>query len=999
MAKPLALRLVLAMVSLGCVPATALAQSGISGVVKDPTGAVLPGVTVEASSPALIEKARTAVTDNAGVYNVVDLRPGVYTVTFTLSGFRTIKQEGLQLPAAFTATVNAELGLGTLEETILVSSESPVVDVRQTGRQQTLSQELLAGVPTGATAQSYAVLMPSVTQNAGTVTTAPNSFRWADLNFRGTRESSTAVDGFDTSHRLNGEGSQYQVNEGMVQEIVVLLGSAGAETQGAGIMINVIPKSGGNVFSGSFSGHYANDGFVSGNLTPDLSAKGLTTQSVRRTWDVNPAIGGPLRKDSVWFYGSYRNLGNATDTSVRRDLDPLDWVYTADVSRPTDSEQLRTRNYSVRVTWQASQKNNISIHGDHNPNNWDNRGGTTGGARTLNAPEATVSGTYRPQYVAGATWKSPLSNKLYLEGGFTVTRNKQWFARNAHDAETGEPVSPDLGAIAAQDLDSGWLFRGSHFIGNFNNTTGIRPRFAASYITGSHTAKFGLQGVRGSDQAERYRIGDYIVRLRSGTPVNIEVWGPENRTSRLTSIGLYGQDQWVLKRATLNLGVRYDYVKTSADPQDLPANTMLPARHFDGIGKIIHYHDLSPRVGIAYDLVGNNRTAIKASFNRYLYPQDFTGGRHPTALAQPNTTRDWRDDNRNFIPDCDFRNPQLNGECGILQNLNFGSIASNPPQFDPDIDGGFGHRPYSWETTAGVQHQLMPGVGVEVSYYRRWQGNQQVMQNLRTQPSDYLPFCVMTPADARLPGGGGQELCGFYDFTAQSGLTGQVQSYSTFTKKFGDEVWVYDGLEINVNTRIRGGVQLTGGSITQRIRTESCYTVNSPMWSTAENRGALSTGGIAPALSNAAVPSGFCKNTPPLRTTVKFMGVYPLPLWGVQVSGAIQALPGPTFNGTRTYGRGEILGLPAGRTLSTATVNLTIVEPNSVFGAYVTKMDARVSKIVRVGGYRLTGSLDLFNLFNSAAVLGVNTTVGPNYLYPTQALGGRLYRLSARLDF
>ena len=364
----------------------------------------------------------------------------------------------------------------------------------------------------------------------------------------------------------------------------------------------------------------------------------------------------------MWFFASYRNIGNATDTGIRRDLNPLDWVYTADTSRATDSEQLRNRNYSGRLTYQVGPKNTIIVHGDHNPVDWNNRGGTTGGARTLNAPEATVSGLYNPQYVAGVSWKSPVNNKLYIEGGVTLTKNKQWFRRNDHDALLGEPVSPDLGAIAAQDTNTGWLFRGSHFIGNFNNTFAVRPQISASYVTGSHTAKFGTQIVRGNDQAERYRIGDYIVRLTTATPggvptpQRIEIWGPENRTSRLTSFGFYGQDQWVLKRATLNVGLRYDYVTTSADPQVLPANTMLPERTFPGIDKIIHYHDVSPRLGIAYDLFGNNRTAVKAAFNRYLYPQDFAGGRHPTALAVPNTLRDFTDRNGNFIPDCDHRN-------------------------------------------------------------------------------------------------------------------------------------------------------------------------------------------------------------------------------------------------------------------------------------------------------------------------------------------------------
>ncbi len=309
-------------------PSAAWAQSSIVGVVRDTSGAVLPGVTVEAASPALIEKVRSAVTDSQGLYSIIDLRPGVYSVTFTLPGFQTAKRDNLDLPSAFTATVNGELQVGSIAETLTVSGEAPVVDLRNSGRQQTVSQELLSSVPTGSTPQSYAVLLPSVTLGLGNITTAPNSFRWADMTFRGTRGASTSIDGFDTSHRLNGEGSQYQVNEGMVQEIVVSLGSAGAETQGAGITINVIPKSGGNRFSGSFSTHWANDDFVADNITPELERLGITTQSIRKSWDFNPSFGGPIARDKVWFFASYRNIGNATDTGIRRDTNPLDWVYT-----------------------------------------------------------------------------------------------------------------------------------------------------------------------------------------------------------------------------------------------------------------------------------------------------------------------------------------------------------------------------------------------------------------------------------------------------------------------------------------------------------------------------------------------------------------------------------------------------------------------------------------------------------------------------------------------
>lgn len=959
----------LALAVLSLMPSAASAQSGFTGTVTDSSGAVLPGVTVEAESPALIEKVRTAVTDTQGRYNIVDLRPGLYSVTFTLPGFGTVRREAVQLAAAFTATINAEMPVSTVQETIVVTGGASTVDLRSTSRQRTLSQELLDGVPSGGTAQYYATLLLGVSQDSVSFTSAPNSFRWSDLTFRGARESSIALDGFDTSHRLSGDGSQYMINSAMTQEIVVSGGAAGAEHQAGGLVTNVIPKTGGNRFSGTFAMHFANDSFVSDNLTDELRAVGVSTQSVRRSWDFNPAFGGPIMIDKLWFFGSYRNLGNKTDSGNFRDVDPLDWVYTPDRNRPTDSEQLRTRNYSLRLTWQPSPRNNVSIHGDHNPNDWDNRGGVTTGTRTSMAPEATVSGAYTPQYLAGGLWKSPVNDRLYLEAGVTITKNKQWFDRNLHDADTGEPVSPDPFAVGAQDLDTGMIFRGSHFIGNFNNTQGIRIRGAASYITGSHTLKVGALNTFGSDKAERHRIGDMIVRLRSGVPVSLQVWGPEARTSRLNSIGLFVQDQWILNRATLNLGVRYDYTTTSGDEQTLPANSMLPERHFAGVDKINYFHDLSPRLGISYDLFGNNRTAVKTSLNRYVANLESAQNRHPTALATNNTTRDWTDRNGNFIVDCDLRDFQLNGECGRLANLNFGSATSNPTQFDPVVDGGWGNRGYSWELSTSVQHHLMQGMGVELGYYRRWWGNQTVTQNLLTTPADYSPFCVRTPADSRLPGGGGQEMCGFYDLSPTK--VGLVQSFVTHAKNFGDEIRIYNGIELSLNARLPNGLQLTGGAISERISTESCYIVNSPQ-------------------------QVFCNNTPPFRTTMKLMGVYPLPL-GLQVSGAYQAIPGPAFNGTAVFSRNEILGL--NRPLSTSTVTLTIVEPNSTFSSYIHKLDARLSKIFRIGEARVTGSLDIMNVFNSADVLDVNTNVGPSWQNPTRVMGGRLFRFAARYDF
>ena len=208
----------------------------------------------------------------------------------------------------------------------------------------------------------------------------------------------------------------------------------------------------------------------------------------------------------------------------------------------------------------------------------------------------------------------------------------------------------------------------------------------------------------------------------------------------------------------------------------------------------------------------------------------------------PNTLRDFTDRDGNFVPDCDHRNLFANGECGTADNTAFGSQVLNPPQFDPDVDTGFMHRPYSWEISTGVQHHVMQGLGVEFGFFRRWQGNQKATDNLKLAPGDFKEFCVAVPTAAQANGkdiaGAGQQLCGFYDFTQQrTDLLGQVQNYTTHAKNFGDEIWVFNGFEFNVNARMPGGLQLTGGTMTQRTRIESCYAVDSPMYSPTESRG------------------------------------------------------------------------------------------------------------------------------------------------------------------
>jgi hypothetical protein len=242
--------------SLALVPSVARAQASITGLVKDTSGAVLPGVTVEASSPVLIEKVRTGVSDGTGQYTIVDLRPGTYAVTFTLSGFNPVKREGIELTGSFAATVNAELKVGSVAETIVVTGDAPPVDVQTTKKTNVMTSEDVAALPAGRNQYSLAVLVPGVTQTSfGTGNEQDvggvHGLEIELYSVHGSRPSDQRlmINGL-TSQNLGAQAwaSQFVPDMGTVAETNVEYSSGSAEAIGAGLTLNLIPKEGGNRF-------------------------------------------------------------------------------------------------------------------------------------------------------------------------------------------------------------------------------------------------------------------------------------------------------------------------------------------------------------------------------------------------------------------------------------------------------------------------------------------------------------------------------------------------------------------------------------------------------------------------------------------------------------------------------------------------------------------------------------------------------------------------------
>src|SRR5262245_22649491 len=297
------------LLSLGLLflPASIRAQSSIAGLVTDESGAVLPGVTVEASSPVLIEKVRTVVTDAQGLFNFVNLRSGEYTVTFTLVGFNTVRREALIVPDNFTTTANAVLKVGALEETIVVTGASPVVDLQQVSQSQVVPRDLLDALPSGRNFRSIGTLVTAVRpqrQNLG------DSNPWAQtvaVRGMGTNGTVIMLDGLSTNSMQTGFAAYS--NDAAIQEISYQTSANTADVSYGGLRANMVPRDGGNTFHGGAFLSFLEGRWQADNLTPELRNRGLKIANrVVSTRDYNPWVSGPIVKDRVWFLASTRRF-------------------------------------------------------------------------------------------------------------------------------------------------------------------------------------------------------------------------------------------------------------------------------------------------------------------------------------------------------------------------------------------------------------------------------------------------------------------------------------------------------------------------------------------------------------------------------------------------------------------------------------------------------------------------------------------------------------------
>ena len=1013
-------------------PLSASAQqaSGIAGEVRDDTGGVLPGVTVTAASPALIEQQRIAISDGQGRYNIIDLRPGTYSVTFILPGFSTIIREGVELTAGFTATINVELGVGGIEETITVSGASPVVDVQNVRQQTVFSDELLDMLPSsGKSLVGYTKLIPGL-QGGADVGGAGGL--WATGNvitdtIHGKGGAKFSYDGMQTNNYGGNGATSYLMNPSTVEEAAIEVGGVSAETNTSGISMNLIPKEGGNTFSFMGSGLYSGEGLQSDNLGDDLRARGVSNlNKVLHVYDVNATLGGPIKRDRLWFFLATRGSGNQNQVNdVFFNLTRGTPFYTPDLDRPSYRKEW-LKSQAVRLTWQVSQRNKLNVFADVQDYHVRGRGGN-------NAPEAHTVWSFWPAGLYQASWTAPVTSRLLFEAGWSLTRNDF--------PATHEQVTGHFGFVVPRDhpsiLDLGTGFR-YNAKSNYSLTHvqyRVVERFSMSYVTGSHAFKTGFEVQQGVQNVQTWVNSDgqnaacphcpVQYRFLNGTPIQLEQWAtPYERRNRIKAdLGAFIQDQWSIRRMTFNLGVRFDYFNSSVPAQQVPATPSgwIPERNFEPVTGVPTWMDINPRLGMSYDLFGDGRTALKTSFGRYMAPLgiDIANANNPINTSINSVRRTWSDTNANFVPDCDLGNFGDNGECGAINNANFGKNNPNATRYDDALIRGFGKRDYFWDFSTELQHELATGVSVSAGYYRNWTSIYSILggvrwgagvtDNLAVTPADFDPFCITAPNDPRLPGGGGYDVCGLYDVSPEK--FGQREDLVRQTSDFGEPSRVSDFVSFRIDARLDDGAVLGGSVDTGRTVEDNCFVVDAPGLN---NYSAQTFGVSIPANTETTIDGEhICRTVKPLEgsTLVKAYASYPLP-GGIVVSGTLQNLPGipqeanfrvPNDQIAPSLGRN--LAACGTRTVCTATANVPLIVPFSLFEVRRTQLDLRLGKLFDLGRYRVQLNVDIYNVLNDSSVLQTNNNYGSRWQTPQSNavrsgfMEGRLIQVGGQLTF
>ncbi|HEX7283981.1 MAG TPA: carboxypeptidase regulatory-like domain-containing protein [Vicinamibacterales bacterium] len=948
-------RLVAALLIAAYVPITAAAQGGgasstgtIQGRITDASGGVLPGVTVTATSPSMIG-AQTQVSNENGNYRFPAVPPGVYALSFELAGFNTIKREGIQIALGFTANVNAELTVATLQETVTVTGDSPVIDTTATRVQQNFKLEQLNSIPNGRDMWALLAATPGVVMSridvggnrAGTQT----GYTAYGLN----GQVRVSVEGINTTEGTGGAG--FYFDYGSFEEVFLGVAGQGAEAATPGVQSQFLGKSGSNRFSGEVYTDWYNNSLQASNLSDEhINTFGLRPGSneVQRYYDVNVNFGGPIKRDKIWFHTSWRKQFNSVDQpQFNFDSDFDTW----------------NTNPSIKTTYQINQSHKLIGYYQWNMKIQPNR--LPLGTYTYDSADSTVR-QESPSWVWKGEWNGTLSDKLFVEARYgdfgyydvrLANTDEQYFWR-----DTSQLVLLGGHAQSQNDRDRKQL-------------TG-----AATYFIdtgrGTHTIKFGgelsLESQWGGRQQnvggniEHIYTNNVASQVVFGIPTALSVSGLDASdngdllvVNKLDQQDAFINDTWTMGRLTLNLGARWDRYRGWMPQQRQLAFSngpvSVPEQVFDE-RTFFTWNSFGPRVGVIYDLAGDGKTVVKASYGLFWH----NPGPAISADANPNqnnksVTYNWADTNND-------RRYQAGEERQLTNTTLSGSI-----QFDPETT-----QPFSHDVTAYLERQLTEAIGVRAGFVYKTEDDLIVQYNPGRPIEAYtVPYSFVDVGPDGVTGTGDDRALQLLGVpSAQAGnfpLTNVVMNTPRFSR--------YKTMEASMLKRLsnRWSAQV-GGSFTWAHDFDGGYP-NTP-------NGAGYTG---------ASPS-FDEDT--TRWDFKASGTYEAP-FGIRVSPLLRHQAGQNF--ARQISVGAAAATAAGAIFS-GTIN---AEPrNTRRHDNITVLDIRADRAFDLGnGIRVRALFDLFNLTNSNAAETRTVTTGGSFLRPTAILAPRTARVGVRVSF
>jgi hypothetical protein len=811
--------------------------------------------------------------------------------------------------------------------------------------------------------------------------------------------------------------------------------------------VNMVPRDGGNQFHGQFFGNFAGENFTADNcgsagFGQPCSRSNLTGSTtfnpnntltnvdvVQKIWDVNPSIGGPIKRDKLWFHYTFRHWGTEkTKADAYPDLDPSPYIYTPDTSTPGLDDGHIVSN-AVRVSWAATGKDKVSMYHDEQSkyrNHW-------GIAATI-PPEAAAVQVTPTSRVNVTKWTRTHTSRLLFEGGFgyynqeytelyqpsvTGIQNKVWDSNAIRNSRVYTVLDQSNNRSA-----NAWPNPADHF--------SVLRTFmgAASYVTGSHAFRLGTTFTNGDWRLVEQWTGDVQpITYNAGRPVSVTLRLPDDMNNGIKrDLGIFFQDRWIMSsRLTLNLGLRYDnFVGETRESQVLPnrftfselANGASFGECPDGkagrgcFGEVQNWKDVSPRVGVAWDVFGDGRTAVKASVARYVAGQNVAVARNinPVEALSRTDVRPWTDLDGNGLPLDANGNIQFNELGTSTSTPTFGRNVSTTAYSDDVLRGWF-KRGFNMEYTIAAQHQLANRIAINGGYWMRQFGNQTFTDDLRYDESSYDTFCINAPADPRLPYGDGHgyQVCGVKDLKpAVFAQNLPANNLIRFSSDFGGETNRYQGFDVNLEARFVNGAFLKGGIAATRRLLDFCGLAGAGLDGFRDSTTQLTAG-----MGTEIYPDGTtaCHREYPFRPDAKISGSYVLPFdillagtyqfsRGVQTGGA-----GPSIQANFAIPAASAAGLGARTWTGAASRTVQLIREGLMYGDHdLSQLDLRLSKRFSMAdSMRLRLDFDIYNVFNSSWPYTVSSTysTAPNgqWLRPTNVLQSRFFKLGGQFSF